>query len=68
MSEPKPPQNDDDEGDRRGANLMLLAGAAIIVIGGIWLVNALVDARKSEECLESGRRNCDPISIDRSAR
>jgi len=57
-------QNDeDDERERRTANIFLLVGAAIIVGGGIWLVNAMVDAKKSEECFESGRRNCNPISI-----
>jgi hypothetical protein len=37
------------------------------VILGVWLVNALVDARKSEECFESGRRNCNPVDVDRNA-
>jgi hypothetical protein len=40
-----------------------LVGAAIVVGGGIWLVNAMIDAKKSEKCFESGRRNCNPISI-----
>ena len=66
----EPPRHDDEDGeaDRRTANIILLVGAVVIVAGGIWLVNALVDARKSEECLESGRRNCNPIGIDRDAR
>ena len=60
-------QPDDDgpetEQERRMANLILLGGAVVVVVGGIWLVNALVDARKSELCMESGRRNCNPISV-----
>jgi hypothetical protein len=40
-----------------------LVGAAIVVGGGIWLVNAMIDAKKSEKCFESSRRNCNPISI-----
>ncbi|HEX5212827.1 MAG TPA: hypothetical protein VFW22_13970 [Pseudolabrys sp.] len=60
-------QPDDDgqetERERRMANLILLGGAIVIVAGGIWLVNAMVDARKTEECFESGRRNCNPISV-----
>ncbi len=57
------PPNDEQESDadRRRANIILLVAAAILVGGGIWLVNALIDARKAEECLESGRRNCAPI-------
>jgi len=57
---------DDDqetEAERRTANIILLVGAVLIVGGGIWLVNALVDSRKAEECFESGRRNCAPITV-----
>ncbi len=59
----QPPNDDEEESDadRRRANIILLVVAAILVGGGIWLVNALIDARKAEECLESGRRNCYPI-------
>ena len=57
------PNGKDDERDRRAVNIFLLVAAGVIVIGGIWLVNALVDAKKSEECFESGRRNCNPISV-----
>ena len=58
MAEPEP---EETEAERRRANLILLVGAAILVGGGIWLVNALIDARQAEECMESGRRNCTPI-------
>jgi len=34
---------------------------AVIVGIGVWLVNALVDARKADECIAQGRRNCNPI-------
>jgi hypothetical protein len=57
------PNDEDDERDRRATNVFLLVGAVIIVCGGIWLVNAMVDAKKSEECFESGRRNCNLISV-----
>jgi hypothetical protein len=57
------PEPEETERERRMANLLLLGGAIVVVVGGIWLVNALVDARKKEECFESGRRNCNPISV-----
>jgi hypothetical protein len=59
------PQREDEESDadRRRANIILLVVAALLVGGGIWLVNALIDARRAEECLESGRRNCDQITL-----
>ncbi|HUI98271.1 MAG TPA: hypothetical protein VLX44_21150 [Xanthobacteraceae bacterium] len=58
------PQHHDEENDadRRKANIIVLVIAAILVGGGIWLVNTLIDARHAEECLESGRRNCFPIA------
>jgi hypothetical protein len=57
------PEPEETERERRMANLLLLGGAIVVVVGGIWLVNALVDARKTEECFESGRRNCNPITV-----
>lgn len=56
------PDEPETESERRTTNIVLLVAGILIVGGGIWLVNALVDARKSEECFESGRRNCAPIS------
>jgi len=65
MSQPQSPTPPDDEeesdADRRRANAIILVVVALLVVGGIWLVNALIDARKAEECMESGRRNCNPI-------
>ncbi len=63
MSDPHRNDDEESDADRRKANIILLVGAAIVVGGGIWLVNALIDARKAEECLESGRRNCAPIAV-----
>jgi hypothetical protein len=65
MDKQRPPDDDGEETEheRRMTNLFLLGAAILVVGGGIWLVNALVDARKSEECFESGRRNCNPISL-----
>jgi hypothetical protein len=63
MEQQKPPDDEENERERRAANIFLLVAGVIVVGGGIWLVNAMVDARKSEECFESGRRNCSPISV-----
>jgi len=56
----EPPETD---AERRRANIALLIGAVILIGGGIWLVNALIDARDAQICLESGRRNCNPIDV-----
>ena len=65
---PVDPNDQESESERRRTNIVLLVGAILIVGGGIWLVNALVDARKSEECFESGRRNCAPIQVPERTR
>jgi hypothetical protein len=64
MSDRPQPDDEESESERRTNNIILLVGAAILIGGGLWLVNALVDSRKAEECFESGRRNCNPITVE----
>ena len=66
MSEPdrdQPPSPEQEARDRRAANIFLLVAAILVVGGGIWLANALVAARKADECITAGRRNCNPIDV-----
>lgn len=63
MSATREPNDDDEEGDRRTTNIILAVGAVLLVGGGIWLANAMIDARKADECMSSGRRNCNPIEV-----
>jgi hypothetical protein len=60
MSEPHR-DDEETEADRRTANIILLVGAVVLIGGGIWLVNAMLDARRADDCMSSGRRNCNPI-------
>ena len=60
---PPKPHDPDDENDRTLANIALTIGFVVLVGGGIWLANAMIDARKADECLSSGRRNCKPIEV-----
>jgi len=53
--------DDDEEGGRTTTNIILVVGFVLLVGGGIWLANAMIDARKADECISSGRRNCTPI-------
>jgi hypothetical protein len=59
----KPAPDDDEEGDRRLANTVLIVAFVLLVGGGIWLANAMIEARKADECMSSGRRNCSPIEV-----
>ncbi len=58
---------DDDEepesdSHRMKVNIGIAVFLAALVGGGIWLANAIVDVRKTQDCILSGRRNCAPIS------
>jgi hypothetical protein len=62
MSSTKDP-DEEGEGDRRLANIVLAVGFVVLVGAGIWLANAMVTAKKADDCLASGRRNCFPIEV-----
>jgi hypothetical protein len=60
---PKPPEKNQEERDRRAANIFLLVAAAVLIGVGVWLADAMIAAKKADECLSSGRRNCSPIDV-----
>lgn len=59
----KPQTPEEEARDRRTANIFLLVFAVVLIGIGVWLGNALVDARRADDCLSSGRRNCSPIDV-----
>ena len=60
------PDDAESESDRRLTNIFLLVFFVVVVGAGIWLVNAMVDHRKLDDCLAMGRRDC--ARIDTPAR
>jgi hypothetical protein len=56
----EPPET---EADRRNANIALAIGFIVLVGSGLWLANAMLDARKADDCIASGRRNCVPLEV-----
>jgi hypothetical protein len=56
-----PTGHEGGERDRRAANIFLLIAAAVVVAAGVWLVDAMLAARRADDCLSAGRRNCAPI-------
>ncbi len=60
---PQEPEEPDDEGDRTATNIFLVLFFVLIVGGGVWLVNALIDQKKIQDCVAQGRRNCAPIDV-----
>lgn len=51
--------------DRRTAGLAALAVVLLLLIGGLFLVQHLLSAARLENCLMSGRRNCDIVVAQR---
>jgi hypothetical protein len=62
MNSAKDP-DEESESDRRLANIVLAVGFVALVGVGVWLANAMVTAKKADDCLASGRRNCFPIEV-----
>jgi hypothetical protein len=59
MTQPPPrPDDDEDEGSRRTTNLVLIAFFLVVIGVGYWLVDAMVEQRKADDCAAQGRRNC----------
>jgi hypothetical protein len=68
MDERIPPADDSDTGakdDGTNSNVVLLVLFVAVVGTGIWLVSALLDARKADDCITQGRRDCAPITVPR---
>jgi hypothetical protein len=53
--------DEETERDRRVTNIFLLVAAALFIGAGVWLVDAMLAARKADECMSAGRRNCSPV-------
>jgi hypothetical protein len=51
------------EKDRRNGNIVLLLFLVILIGGGIWLINAMIEQRVIDNCLAQGRRNCAPVEV-----
>jgi len=61
---PSTPDRDDAaDGEGRWGNLIIVAFVVGVIGAGLWLVDALVAARKADECMSSGRRNCTPVEV-----
>ena len=60
----QPPPEDTDAERRRG-NIALLVIFVVVVGIGIWLVNALLEARRADECIMQRRLNCNPVEPPR---
>jgi len=69
MTEPQAPTPDTEserpetDSERARSNVVLLVFFVVVVGIGVWLVTALDNARKADECMSTGRRNCIPLDV-----
>jgi len=59
---------DEDYRHRMLMNLIAVLVALVLVGCGIWLMNAIVQMRKAQDCVLSGRRNCMTIEAPINSR
>ena len=57
----QPPTPEQEARDRRAANIFLLVAGVVLVGVGVWLANSMIDARRADDCMAQGRRNCSPV-------
>jgi hypothetical protein len=58
------PTMDEPEHEQGGSRLPAIAGlvvAAVLLAAGLWLAHELTAAGKLQDCVMSGRTNCDVI-------
>ena len=55
------PSPEQEERDRRSANIFLLVAAVAFIAIGIWIGDEMLKAKRADDCMSSGRRNCAPI-------
>jgi hypothetical protein len=60
MTDPVKKNNDSEPDNRRGAIAGLVIAVVLLAVG-IWLARDLTAASKMQDCLMSGRTNCNVI-------
>jgi hypothetical protein len=44
-------------------NGLALGACILLVVIGVWIANTMAEMRRKEDCVLSGRRNCNPIEV-----
>jgi hypothetical protein len=61
MNDPKQDGNGPEQGGSRRPAIAGLAIAVVLLVVGLWLARELTAASKMQDCLMSGRTNCNVI-------
>ncbi len=69
MPEAEPTQTPPEpDGHRSIENAVLLGFFVVLVAAGVWLLAAMADLRKVQDCAAQGRRNCETIDQPQRSR
>jgi len=52
-----------DDGDRTRANIAAIVVVIVLLVGGYFLVQAVVDNARLQECLARRQINCAPVEV-----
>jgi hypothetical protein len=63
MGEAPLPEPEEEQGNRRLENAVMLGFFVVLVAAGIWLLGTMADIRKVQDCAGQGRRNCATIEV-----
>jgi len=55
---------DDNYRHRMIVNLVALVFTIALTIAGVWLAMQIAELRKKEDCVLTGRHNCNPIDVN----
>jgi hypothetical protein len=59
----QPAETPEDYRHRMTMNLLALVFTVMLVLVGVWLTDKIVEIRKNQDCVLSGRNNCNPIEV-----
>jgi hypothetical protein len=57
-------EQEDTYRHRMMVNLAALAFIIVLALAGMWLAMQIIQMRKNQDCILSGRRNCAPIDVN----
>jgi hypothetical protein len=60
---PERGQRRETAAERRLVNLLIVGFILFILGAALWLGDALLETRRMDDCIASGRRNCAPITV-----
>ena len=53
-------EGEDDYRHRMMMNAMAAVVTILLIAGGVWIANTMAMMRKNQDCVLSGKRNCNP--------